>query len=44
MQNPAIHPNIAETCNGIDDNCDTQIDEGVKLTSISTADTTMVME
>ncbi|MBK8968405.1 MAG: putative metal-binding motif-containing protein [Lewinellaceae bacterium] len=26
--NNSIHPNATETCNGIDDNCDNQIDEG----------------
>jgi hypothetical protein len=26
--NPAIHPGAIEVCNGIDDNCDGQIDEG----------------
>ncbi len=26
--NPAINPGAAEACNGIDDNCDDQIDEG----------------
>ncbi len=25
---PAIHPRVAEICNGIDDNCDGRIDEG----------------
>jgi hypothetical protein len=28
----AVHPGAAEVCNGVDDNCDGQIDEGVKLT------------
>ena len=27
--NAAIHPSVAETCNGVDDNCDGQIDEGL---------------
>ncbi|MBI3248382.1 MAG: DUF11 domain-containing protein [Deltaproteobacteria bacterium] len=31
-QNPARRPNATETCNGIDDNCNTQIDEGVLTT------------
>jgi len=26
--NPAIHPGAAEVCDGVDNNCDTQIDEG----------------
>ncbi|MGR3310862.1 MAG: MopE-related protein [Candidatus Brocadiales bacterium] len=26
--NPAIHPGATELCNGVDDNCDNQIDEG----------------
>jgi hypothetical protein len=29
--NPSINPNAAEVCNGIDDNCDGQIDEGLLL-------------
>lgn len=27
----AIHPNIDESCNGIDDNCDGQVDEGITV-------------
>jgi hypothetical protein len=27
--NPAVHPGPSETCNGIDDNCNGQIDEGL---------------
>jgi hypothetical protein len=30
--NKDVNPGATETCNGIDDNCDTQIDEGVKTT------------
>ena len=30
--NSNINPGINEVCNGIDDNCNSQIDEGVKLT------------
>src|SRR6185369_15676166 len=26
--NPAIHPGVTEICNGIDENCDSGIDEG----------------
>lgn len=26
--NPAIHPGLSELCNGVDDNCNTQTDEG----------------
>jgi N-acetylneuraminic acid mutarotase len=31
--NPAIHPGATDLCNGIDDNCDGQIDEGLGLTT-----------
>jgi len=31
--NPMIHPNATELCNGLDDNCDGQIDEGCDLDS-----------
>ncbi len=27
--NPDVHPDATETCNGVDDNCDNQVDEGV---------------
>jgi streptogramin lyase len=37
--NANIHPNKAETCNGIDDNCNAQIDEGVKSTFYLDSDT-----
>ena len=30
--NPAINPGAAEACNGIDDNCNDQVDEGVLVT------------
>jgi len=36
--NPAVHPGATEVCNSIDDNCDTQIDEGVKTTFYADAD------
>ena len=26
--NPAVHPNAMEFCNGVDDNCDLEVDEG----------------
>jgi N-acetylneuraminic acid mutarotase len=29
--NPAVHPGATETCNGIDDNCNGQIDEGLPI-------------
>src|SRR5438132_5704829 len=32
------HPGATEVCNGIDDNCNGQIDEGVKLTFYADAD------
>ena len=31
--NTAIHPGATEVCNGIDDNCDGQIDEGTSITT-----------
>jgi hypothetical protein len=34
----AVHPGAAEVCNGVDDNCDGQIDEGVKTTYYRDAD------
>jgi hypothetical protein len=36
--NAAVHPGATETCNGVDDNCDGQIDEGVKTTFYADAD------
>jgi hypothetical protein len=36
--NAAIHPGATEVCNGIDDNCNGQIDEGVKTTYYYDAD------
>jgi hypothetical protein len=34
----AIHPNAPEVCNGVDDDCDGSIDEGVKLTFYADGD------
>ncbi len=34
----AVYPGAAETCNGIDDNCNGQIDEGLKTTYYRDAD------
>ena len=34
----AVHPGATEICNGIDDNCNGQIDEGVKTTFYADAD------
>jgi hypothetical protein len=36
--NAAVHPGATEVCNGIDDNCNGQIDEGVKNTYYRDAD------
>ena len=36
--NAAIHPNAPELCNGIDDNCNGQTDEGVTATYYTDAD------
>ena len=30
--NPDIHPGVIETCNGVDDNCNSLIDEGLRTT------------
>jgi hypothetical protein len=30
--NAAVHPGAAEACNGVDDNCDGQVDEDVQIT------------
>ena len=34
----AVHPGATETCNGIDDNCNGVVDEGVKLTFYQDSD------
>ncbi len=36
--NAAIHPGAAETCNGVDDDCDGLVDEGVQTTFFYDAD------
>jgi alpha-tubulin suppressor-like RCC1 family protein len=36
--NNAIHPSAAETCDGIDNNCDSSIDEGVTTTFFADTD------
>ena len=36
--NPNIHPGATESCNGVDDNCNGQTDEGAKLTFYRDAD------
>ncbi|MBK7874440.1 MAG: lamin tail domain-containing protein [Planctomycetes bacterium] len=36
--NIAVNPNATEVCNGIDDDCDTSIDEGVQSTFFADAD------
>ncbi|HYV93786.1 MAG TPA: MopE-related protein [Chitinophagales bacterium] len=36
--NTNIHPNVNEVCNGLDDNCNGQMDEGVKTTFYADAD------
>jgi subtilisin-like proprotein convertase family protein len=36
--NAAIHPTATETCNGLDDNCNNQIDEGLTLTYYQDSD------
>jgi len=35
---PAIHPGAEELCNGVDDNCDGQVDEGVTSTWFADSD------
>jgi len=37
--NSAVHPGAAETCNGVDDDCDGSTDEGVTTTYYQDADT-----
>ncbi|MBK7876945.1 MAG: HYR domain-containing protein [Planctomycetes bacterium] len=34
----SVHPGAQETCNGLDDDCDVQVDEGVRLTFHRDAD------
>lgn len=34
----AINPGVTEVCNGVDDNCDSNIDEGVQITYYADAD------
>jgi gliding motility-associated-like protein len=36
--NTAVHPGVIEICNNIDDNCDSQIDEGVQQTFYADTD------
>jgi uncharacterized delta-60 repeat protein len=36
--NPNIHPGATEVCNGLDDNCNGQVDEGVLITFYQDAD------
>ncbi len=36
--NPSIRPNAAEVCNGVDENCNSLIDEGVLVTTYPDAD------
>ncbi|MBA2499780.1 MAG: T9SS type A sorting domain-containing protein [Chitinophagaceae bacterium] len=36
--NAAIHPGAVEVCDGVDNNCDGQVDEGVKITYYADAD------
>ena len=38
--NPAVHPGAVEACNGVDDDCDMQIDEGCPPTPTRTATVT----
>src|SRR6185295_3637787 len=36
--NSAVHPGATETCNSVDDDCDSQIDEGVQSTFYADTD------
>ncbi len=36
--NPSIHPDAAEACNGVDDDCDGEVDEGTRITVYVDAD------
>ncbi len=36
--NPAIHPNATEICDGLDNNCDAQVDEGLTNTYYADSD------
>jgi hypothetical protein len=37
--NPGVNPGATEVCNALDDDCDTQVDEGVQTTFYQDADT-----
>ena len=36
--NAAVHPGAEERCNGVDDDCDTEVDEGLTVTAYDDAD------